>query len=352
MKILFLTRFGMLGASSRLRLLQYLPSFNNAGIEYVVSPFICDSMLSTKYTTGKYSFWSLVYAYFKRVSCLLRCSKFDVIWIEKEALPWFPTFIETFLLKKKLYVLDYDDAVFHTYDLHKLGLVRLIFGYRIDKLMKNATLVIAGNRYLASRATKAGAKTVQILPTVIDLTRYKVKQLYDNSEVIRIVWIGSPSTVKYILDLSEPLAELARRHKFILRIIGGGNISIPGVDVESLAWSEETESSLIVECDIGVMPLHDTPWEQGKCAYKLIQYMACGLPTVASPVGANCEVLVNEETGLLADTASEWLFNLERLFISPDLRARFGICGRQKAVEQYSLQTTSQTLVSYFLNVK
>ena len=138
---------------------------------------------------------------------------------------------------------------------------------------------------------------------------------------------------------------LAKRQPFTLRVIGGGAITMPGVDVESLPWSADTEAAVIAECDVGIMPLRDTPWEQGKCAYKLIQYMACGLPTVASPIGANRDVVIAGETGFFADTAYAWVEKMELLLSDAALRKRLGQTGRARVEAEYCLQQTAPRLV-------
>lgn len=344
MKILFLTRYGQQGASSRMRSFQYLPWFESTDIECVSSPLFHDAMLLRKYRHGHYSLLAVLSAYWQRIRALLRAHQFDLVWIEKEALPWFPAWLERWLLRHTPYALDFDDAIFHNYDLHRAAWVRRVLGRRIDHLMAGSRLVVTGNRYLADRATAAGARQVEVIPTVVDLVRYAAKQTYSIAAKPRIVWIGSPSTAKYLLELTEPLATLAKRQPFTLRVIGGGTINIFGVEVESLSWSIDTEAALIAECDIGIMPLLDTPWEQGKCGYKLIQYMACGLPTVASPIGANLDVVIEGKTGFFAGTTDAWVENLELLLCDAVLRQRLGQAGRSRVEAAYCLQKTAPML--------
>lgn len=351
MKVLVLTRFGRQGASSRMRSFQYLPWFESASIEYIVSPLFDDVMLLRKYQQGNYSLWSVFATYWRRIHKLMGRHQFDLIWIEKEALPWFPAWFERLLLRDIPYALDFDDAIFHKYDTHRLALVRRIYGRRLDKLMSKACLVVAGNHYLANRAVVAGASRVEIIPTVVDLMRYTPKKTYSLCTKPRIVWIGSPSTVQYLLELAVPLAELAKRQSFVLRVIGGEKFAMPGVDVEVMAWSAETEARAIAECNIGIMPLRDTPWEQGKCAYKLIQYMACGLPTVASPIGTNRDVVIDGETGYFADTSSAWIENLEKLLIDSVLCQRLGTAGRARVEAKYCLQQTAPRLMDLLIDV-
>jgi glycosyltransferase involved in cell wall biosynthesis len=352
MKVLFLTRYDQQGASSRMRCLQFLPLFKCSNIEAVVSPLLSDRILKKRYLDGVYHWSDLFFVYWRRIEVLLGKYQFDIVWIEKEALPWLPVWIELLLLRGKPFIVDLDDAVFHNYDQHRFMWVRWIYGRRIDALMARANLVVVGNQYLADRATNiAGVKWVEILSTVIDLRRYEAKQTYIFYQKPRIVWIGSPSTVKYLMALSPMLASLGQRQSFILRVIGGGIITMPGVEIESAAWTIETEVSSLLDCDVGIMPLTDGFWERGKCAYKLIQYMACGLPTVASFVGKNIEVVVEGETGFLVETSVSWLEKLELLLNDTMLRERLGKAGRTRVVNKFSIQHLGPSFVKLIQKV-
>ena len=301
-------------------------------------------MLQKKYLTGQYGVGSSLIAYAARVRQMMHRHRFDLLWIEKEALPWLPVWFERSLLKGVPYVLDYDDALFHNYDLHRSQWVRYLLGRRIDRLMAGARLVIGGNDYLAQRARDAGAPWVEVVPTVIDLRRYVVKPgRRQQTKVPRIVWIGSPSTVVYLAELEEPLRALAQRLAFKLRVIGG-TLDMRGVDVECVRWTEDSEVESISECDIGIMPLTDSPWERGKCGYKLIQYMACGLPVVASPVGVNPQIVHDGVNGFLADGPAAWLSRLEQLLGDAALRASMGTAGRRRVEAEFSVQQVAPRL--------
>lgn len=347
LRVLVLCKFGRLGASSRLRTLQYVPTLQECGFAIEVQELIPDEALQYRYRQGHYRKSDLLIAYWRRIRALLDRHSFDAVWIEKEALQWFPSWAELALLQGVPYILDYDDAVFHSYDRHPLGLVRCLYGRRLDRLMENSALVVAGNAYLAQRAERAGARAVEVIPTVVDLSHYPESpeaksQVRD--EAMRVVWIGSPSTVHYLGLIAEPLQVLAKKFSFVLRLIGGGDFSIPGVKTEVVAWTEATEAALLQECDIGVMPLEDTPWEQGKCGYKLIQYMASGLPVVASAVGANNEIVRHAETGYLVKSLEAWCACLETLLQNATLRQKMGEAGRARVVQQYCMTQTAPKL--------
>jgi glycosyltransferase involved in cell wall biosynthesis len=351
-EILVLSKYGNLGASSRLRMLQYVPFLERSKIKVTVHPLLSDKQLQNSYDNGGYELYDLFSVYAKRLRMLLGSHRFDVLWIEKEALPWCPLFVELAMLNSRPYVLDYDDAVFHSYDNHRSFWVRFFFGRRIDGLMSNAALVVCGNNYLAQRARAAGAPWVEVLPTVVDLVRYPIStSLKVNVELPRIVWIGSPSTIRYLRILCDPLAELARMQPYVLRVIGGGPFSIPGVHVEVLPWSEESEVDSISACQVGVMPLQDSPWERGKCGYKLIQYMACELPVVASFVGVNSEIVQHGQNGFLVKTQQEWVDSLRGLLSDSSQRLEMGCKGRLQVEEKYCIEQTGPRLVQFMHTV-
>lgn len=350
LRILALTRYGRLGSASRLRVLQYVPALELAGARVDVQPLFDDVALERRYTQGQYGLATVLQSFGQRLKAMLRRRAYDLIWIEKEALPWWPVWIEQALLAQTPYVLDYDDAVFHHYDQHRVPWVRQLYGDRIDRLMAKAALVVCGNDYLAQRARQAGAQWVEQLPTVIDLERYAVPPTRA-AHVPRVVWIGSPYTAKYLDQLKQPLQQLAQRQDFVLRVVGA-HFRLDGVQTEQLPWTEATEVQAIAECEVGVMPLLSSPWELGKCGYKLIQYMACGLPVVASPVGVNATIVSHGVDGFLTKDAADWLSPLQQLLGEPALRRRMGLAGRQKVEASYCLQVAAPRLVQWLHQAK
>ncbi len=347
LRVLALTRYGGLGASSRLRSLQYFPALQAAGMQVEWQSLFGDDALRARYKSGHYGLGTALSAYAARMQVMFKRRDFDVVWIEKEALPYLPLWLESTLLSGVPYVLDYDDAVFHNYDHHSIAPVRWFYGSRLDRLMAKATLVVCGNQYLADRAQRAGAPWVELLPTVIDLERYPVPALTIPpvaDRVLRIVWIGSPTTPQYLQILAKPLQQLSQRLNFVLRVIGA-EVQLPGVQVEYVPWTESTEVQSIAAGHVGVMPLLDSPWERGKCGYKLIQYMACGLPVVASPVGINSEIVEVSVNGYLATSDGEWVSALELLLTQENLRQNMGKTGRAKVEAQYCIQQTGPRMV-------
>lgn len=348
LRVLALTRYGAWGASSRVRFMQYLPTLRAAGLDVQTSALFDDAALRSRYAQGRYATSDLLRSFGNRVAALRGRNRFDLLWIEKECLPWMPLSLERALLQGVPYVLDYDDAIFHNYDHHRLALVRGLLGRRLDGLMARASLVIGGNRYLVARAREAGAPNVALVPTTVDLAQYPLAPAEDavgRSDANTVVWIGSPTTVHYLEALVEPLRQLATRCSFTLRVIGA-TANLPGVKVEHVSWSAASEARSIAECAIGIMPLFDSPWERGKCGYKLVQYMACGLPVVASPVGVNAEIVEEGVNGYLADEAAQWVDALESLLRQPQLRASLGATGRRRVETTYSVQVTGPQIAT------
>lgn len=349
LRVLALTRYGELGASSRLRFIQYFPALQVAGIQVKLLPLFDDVALTAKYQLGQYGAIMTLDAYAQRIKAMFDRHAFDLLWIEKEALPWCPLWLESFLMRGLPFVLDYDDAVFHNYDLHRLGIVRQLYGTRLDRLMANAKLVVCGNAYLAQRAINSGASWVEQLPTVIDLNRYPIKPAQvpiGDSDLPRVVWIGSPSTVKYLELLGQSLQALSIRKPFVLRVIGA-HFVLPTVQIECMQWSENTEVAAISGCAVGVMPLLDSAWERGKCGYKLIQYMGCSMPVVASDVGVNAEIVHCGVNGFLANSADEWVDAMLKILNDAYLRHHMGKAGRQRVEEIYCIQKTGPVMAKW-----
>jgi glycosyltransferase involved in cell wall biosynthesis len=198
-------------------------------------------------------------------------------------------------------------------------------------------VVAAGNDVLAGVA-RASAKEIAILPTSLDTADYE-PSFAGPGDAPTIAWIGSPENLIYLDMIRPALARLSRRHPTLrLRVICSQFPDWSDVNVERVPWSSAGEARALAGAHIGVMPLTDDAWSRGKCAFKLLQYMAAGLPCVASPVGANTEAVLEGNTGFHASGVDEWERSLERLIASPELRASFGAKGRAHVEERYSMR--------------
>jgi glycosyltransferase involved in cell wall biosynthesis len=353
MRILVLTRYERLGSSSRVRFYQYYPYLEAHSVELVSAPFFSDRYVQNLYSGRSISAFKVIQAYVKRFFTLAGSGRFDLLWVEKELFPWLPAWFERLLHFLKIpYAVDYDDAVFHRYDMHRSPLVRALMGRKIDSVMRNAALVIVGNEYLAERAQKAGAQRIEVLPSVVDVSQYKL----NGSTAIaplRIGWVGSPVTAPYLDQVRNTLEILSRQGNFQLVLVGSGEIHPFGnIPTTLLPWDEKTETSIGEMFDVGIMPLIDGPFERGKCGYKLIQYMAGGLPVIASPVGVNTQIVSTGNNGYLANSEAEWLEAFQKLDQDFELRLKMGQSGRRKAEQMYNLQGTAPRLLDLLSSVR
>jgi glycosyltransferase involved in cell wall biosynthesis len=351
MRVLVLSRYDRLGASSRVRFLQYLPYLEARGIKCTVSPLFGDDYVRGLYA-GRIPLMAVARGYWSRVWTLVHRGGYDLVWLEKEALPWLPDCVEELLLGRGTpLVIDYDDAWFHRYDRHPMGVVRAWLGHKIDTLMARADVVVAGNGYLAERARAAGARRVEILPTVVDTTHYRVGE-QRKADSLTIGWIGSPGTMDYLRLIGPVLREIVDRGGMQVLAVGACGAAAAELAIQTVKWSEDTEVQCIQQFDIGIMPVPDEPFERGKCGYKVIQYMACGKPVVASPVGANREIVRHGVDGFLVNSETEWMDSIVTLSRNATLREHMGQAGRARVVSHYSLDVAAPRLHSILLSAK
>jgi glycosyltransferase involved in cell wall biosynthesis len=227
---------------------------------------------------------------------------------------------------------DVDDAVM----LHQ-GSPGLISRWRTRRRFLATTRIldhaVTGNRHLADVFAKEG-RPVTVIPTVVDPSRYRIKQ-HKPSTTTTLVWIGSHSTLPY---LRECVPVLEKMSGIRLLIIADGSLVSPTLPIGHIPWSAETEADSLLQGDIGIAPTPDTPWTRGKCGFKIVQYMAAGLPVIASPIGANAEIVQENVTGYLPADYGAWPAVIERLARDVDLRTQLGQAGRRRAEAEYSIQ--------------
>jgi len=237
-------------------------------------------------------------------------------------------------------VFDVDDAIYVRKP-RRLGELPDESAWRKQKFAATCRwvdAVAAGNDVLAGVA-RATAKEIVVLPTSIDTACYEAT-FAGPGEAPTIAWIGSPENLIYLEMIRPALARLSKRHPTLkMRVICSEFPDWNDVNVERVPWSSATEAHSLAGAHIGVMPLTDDAWSRGKCAFKLLQYMAAALPCVASPVGANTEAVLDGINGFHATDVDTWEVSLEKLILSPELRAKFGAKGRQHVEQRYALSS-------------
>jgi glycosyltransferase involved in cell wall biosynthesis len=305
-------------------------------------PLLGDTYIKQIYAEQKVSKLYLLTQYLKRILVLLS-AKEETLWVEKEFLPFFPFWFEQLLRRGRRMIVDYDDATFHVYDNHPNKLMRFLLGRKIDKIMATADVVVAGNSYIADRAKKAGASHVVIVPSVIDISKYSVKN-WSQAKPTVIGWIGSPSSQKLLESIFPVLEQIARTRPVEYRFVGVHNLKKADFAYQAYDWSEETEVDMIKGFDIGIMPIENKPFQHGKCGFKLIQYLACGVPIVGTPIGVNQDIILMGKNGFPASTELEWVQALNTLLDDPVTAAEFGKFGRRQVEEKYCIQAVVHQL--------
>jgi glycosyltransferase involved in cell wall biosynthesis len=341
MKLLAFTRYSRQGASSRQRILQYAPALAQAGWTMRAQPLFGDDYLTGLYAHGARPAWAALRGVAARLREMRRnLSEYDAIFVQYELLPYLPFRAEARVWERyPNTVVDFDDHMFLQYERHPW------LRDKYPRLLAAAGEILAGNQTLRRYAARH-AHRITVLPTVVDLARYQPRVPGAGRREIVIGWIGTPVTAKYLRACAGALREVAARRPVVLRVVGAGErFAIPGVPVDNVGWSEETEAEVIGTFDIGIMPLADDEAARGKCGYKLVQYMAASVAALGSAVGANAEIIEHGKSGLLASSPAEFAARLEDLIGNPPLRAALGRAGRLRVEQKYSLEAAARTMV-------
>jgi glycosyltransferase involved in cell wall biosynthesis len=334
-------------ASVRFRVEQFFPALRAAGIEPLFRPFLDDSGFSLLYrsghTAGKLA--AALRAVAGRLADLVSASGAAAVFVHREAALVGPPLVEWLLARgmRRPLIFDLDDPVWVPYDSPTYGRVlsrALKCPEKTLFTLAAAAEVVAGNPHIAGFARQYNPR-VSIVPTVVDTDRFTPVER--NNDVPVLGWIGSHSTAPYLQSIVPALTRLRQRRRFLLRVVGG-HIDAPGLEVDERPWSLEREVADFQSLDIGLYPLLEDQWSVGKSGFKAIQYMACGLPVVASAVGVTRDI-IGADTGCFASNDDEWLQHLEQLLDDVALRRRLGQAGRQQAVARWSLAVHAPRLL-------
>jgi glycosyltransferase involved in cell wall biosynthesis len=338
-RVLFLTRYAAGGPSSRYRVVQFLPHLERAGIECRLEPLLDDRYLTERFAGRRPGPGYLAARALARVSVLLGSRRFDVVFVQKEIFPWAPPIVEWALSAARARViLDIDDAIHLPYR------ARPLLARKIPTAIARASLVLAGNRWLAEYARAFNPHTVHF-PTVVDAERFTPRAARPAGGQVVVGWMGSPETAGFLADATPALARAQARAPFVLRVVGDERFAAAGVGFEARAWTYEREADELRGFDVGVMPLRDDEWAKGKCSLKLLQYMSAGLATVSSPGGSVGDIVRDGDNGFVARTGDEWTQRLLELVGDAQLRARMGARARAWVLAHYSLANYAPRLV-------
>ena len=349
-RVLFIVPYPSEGASNRLRIEQYLPYLEKQDIKYRVRPFIGEKFYKILYAKGdslRKTFYFII-SILNRFFDIFRALRYDIIFIHREALPIGSTLIETIFSKMgKKIIFDFDDAIFLPNTSQSNNYIEHFKNpNKVSKIIALSNWVIVGNRYLEEYANKFNNNVV-IIPTPIDTNKYVMDNSKKSSGGITIGWIGSFTTRVYLEDIRHALELLKKKYYSLkLKFIGNwSELKNPINGAEYKEWSLKDELSDIRSLDIGIMPMSDDMWTKGKCGFKAILYMACGIPVVASPVGTNMEIIEDGVNGFFADLEKGWIDRLSMLIEDLELRKRIGMAGRDTVEKRYSVAHTADYFI-------
>lgn len=328
MKIAFLvTRLEK--PSARYRVLQYIPILKEE--RYIPDIFVIPK-----------NYWG-------RMNLFRNMKNFDIVFLQKKLL----NIIDWHILRKnsKRLVYDFDDAVMfkNSDDKNQVSMKRM---NNFVKMAKNVDIVIAGNEYLKDFAIKKNPKTF-IIPTSIDTNRYTRRPSAIVSDSIVLGWIGSSATLFYLRRMKNVWDTIFDKFPFVkLKIVADKFFDCDRMPVIKKQWRYEEEIADLHTFDIGLMPLTDDPWSRGKCGFKLLQYMAVGIPAVCSPVGVNREIVTDGINGFWANDEDEWVDKVGELIKNHQLRIEIGSRARKTVIERYSTEVSSKKILAIFNSIK
>jgi glycosyltransferase involved in cell wall biosynthesis len=343
--------------SQRYRFEQYLPFLETQGFRFTFSYLLNEQDDRTFYSKGNFpaKVFILIKSVFIRTKDCFRFKKFDIVFIQREASFFGTSFFEKQAYRSGAYVIfDFDDSIWLADT--SPGNKKWEWIKKPAKFFKNlsyANVVIAGNPYLAEKAGSVNKNTV-VIPTTIDTNFHIPRPELRNTECIMIGWSGSISTIKHFELLLPVLIRIKERYKetVAFKIIGDKNYHNEKLDLTAVDWSESSEVNEINSFDIGIMPLPDDEWANGKCGLKGLSYMACEVPVIMSAVGVNREIITPGKNGFLSSAESEWFTILTTLIENKNLRIEIGKEGRKTVIEKYSVEANKHKYAEIFKNAK
>lgn len=353
--ILFLVPYPLGEApSQRFRFEQYFGMLKEAGLHYEVQSFFSQKGWQQLYEPGKpvQKFWQVIIGFARRKKILFSLKSYDLIFIHREAAPIGPPVFEWIISKifKKRIIYDFDDAIWLN-DPTEIGTLRskLKWKSKIASICKWSHKISAGNQSLADYALRFN-KNVSINPTTIDTENHHNPVLHQKAmtNIPVIGWTGTHSTMLYLNMILPVLQELEKRYAFKFLLISNKKPHFELMSLDYRPWNKASEIQDLMGIDIGIMPLTEDQWSQGKCGFKALQYMALEIPAVISPVGVNTAIVEHGVHGYICETLADWKNYLTALLEDEIKRREIGKAARNKVVESYSVSSNSETFLSLF----
>lgn len=328
----------------RFRIEQWEPYLEKDGILIDYYTFADEKLMKTMPQKGKFfsKISGLTKAFFKRVSHLSLLSKYDVIFLYRATTMIGPAILERILkMSGRPIIYDFDDAIFlpHTHEANKLFSWAKFAG-KTGSICRLSKAVTVGNSWLGEYAKKYNSN-VTVIPSSVDTNIYLPKINKNNKKPV-IGWTGSSTSQTHLEMFTPLLKEIIARREVEIHVHSDRSPDLPDIPFIWHKWTPENEVEIISGFDIGIMPMPDDEWSQGKCSMKALLYMAAGVPTVCSDIGMNREVIKHGENGFLAETSEEWIKYLEILIDNEDLRKTMGVEARKTVENNYSMTKCAQ----------
>jgi len=348
-KILFLTFGTRIVASSRVRVYNYNPLLEKQGVKVTIIPHNIALNMRLKSLNKKpgllVKLINKCNHFLKYGLYILMAPFYDVIYIQRILLP--EKVFKLLKILSKRVMFDFDDAIYMVdVDPSKDYFSKKDkFQNRFRYIVKSSDCVVVSNERLKQAAYQLNSN-ITILPTAVDTQRLiPASNQHDNGKVI-VGWIGSPQATRYLSILKEVFESLGKKYPSLkMKLVGAVPLEWQNVDTHIKNWSLEEEVSDLQSFQIGIMPLYDDEWAKAKAGYKLLQYMAVGIPCVASPVGVNKDIIQDGINGFLAKTTEDWVEKLSTLIEDKDFRLRAGEAGRKRAEQEYSCEANLPALL-------
>jgi len=338
-------------AGQRLKYEQYFENWRENGYEITVSSFMDMAMWKVVYKHGNFpaKVFGTFQGYFRRMLDIFRVYQYDLIYVHMWVTPFGSSMVERiFRSLSTLLVYDIEDNVLMEKSNELNPFVKIFKSPRkINYLIKTADHVITSSPFLNDYCLRINRnKSCTYISSSVDTDRFLPANCYKNEKKVTIGWTGTFSSKIYLDLLSNVFAQLNKRIDFKLRVIGNFQYEFPGIDLEVIQWTKEKEVEDLQGIDIGIYPLEQNQWVLGKSGLKAIQYMAFGLPTVATDIGTTPIIIRHMGNGWLVKTDEEWIDALEMLVKNPELRRNIGEAARLTVLENYSNQVIKLTYLS------
>lgn len=352
-KILFIVPYPLAEApSQRFRFEQYFDRLRELEFQFDVQSFIDEQTWRILYKPGFFvsKAMGILKGFLRRCWVLFRVFGYDFVFIHREASPVGPPFFEWIIgkvLGKKI-IYDFDDAIWlpNTSDHNKIA-ASFKFHQKTKNICSWSYKVSCGNQYLANYALKFNRHVV-VNPTTIDTVNLHNQTIDYSADRIAIGWTGTHSTIQYLDAIIDILAELEQQYQFEFIVISNRQPDFKLKSLRFIPWSKDTEIDDLCKMNIGIMPLEEDQWAEGKCGFKGLQYMSLGIPTIMSPVGVNREIIKDGQNGFLAKSKQEWKEKLERLIQDKSLRKQLGAAGKETILKRYSVLSNQDNFISLF----